>query len=58
MSNLAILPAPNLETGNAPESPWDRERRTFHQLLPSLLGTHTGQYLCSSAWWPKRTRAG
>ncbi len=45
MSNLAILPAPNLETGNAPESPWDRERRAFHQLLPSLLVTHQGQYV-------------
>ena len=45
MSNLSILPAPNIETGNAPESPWERERRAFHQLLPSLLITHPGQYV-------------
>jgi len=45
MSNLVILPAPNIETGNAPESPWERERRAFHQLLPSLLATHPGQYV-------------
>src|SRR5271157_1942342 len=45
MSNLVILPAPNIETGNAPESPWERERRAFHQLLPSLLVTHSGQYV-------------
>ncbi len=45
MSNLSILPAPNIETGNALESPWERERRAFHQLLPSLLVTHPGQYV-------------
>jgi len=45
MSSLSILPAPNIETGNAPESPWERERRAFHQLLPSLLVTHSGQYV-------------
>ena len=45
MSSLSILPAPNIETGNAPESPWERERRPFHQLLPSLLVTHPGQYV-------------
>ena len=45
MSSLSILPAPNIETGNAPESPWERERRAFHQLLPSLLVTHPGQYV-------------
>jgi len=45
MSSLSILPAPNIETGNAPESPWERERRAFHQLLPSLLAAHSGQYV-------------
>src|SRR5271157_582666 len=45
MSNLVILPAPNIETGNAPGSPWERERRAFHQLLPSLQVTHPGHYV-------------
>jgi hypothetical protein len=38
MSNLVILPAPNIDTGNAPGSPWERERRAFHQLLPLPAG--------------------
>src|SRR5208337_467159 len=45
MRNLVILPAPNIDTGNAAGSPWERERRAFHQLLPSLLVTHPGQYV-------------
>jgi hypothetical protein len=44
MNNVTILPAPEIGSTVAEESPWERERRAFVQLLPSLLETHPGQY--------------
>jgi hypothetical protein len=38
------FPAPQI-VWPPPESKWDRERRAFHPLLPSLLATHRGKYV-------------
>jgi hypothetical protein len=45
MSEVAILPAPEIESAEAAETAWERERRAFFQLLPSLLKSHPGQYV-------------
>jgi len=45
MNNVTILPAPRIEQAVTEESPWERERRAFDRLLPSLLETHPGQYV-------------
>jgi len=45
MNSVTILPAPRIESPVTEETPWERERRAFDRLLPSLLGTHPGQYV-------------
>ena len=45
MDSATILPAPRIDSAAIDESPWERERRAFDRLLPSLLGTHLGQYV-------------
>jgi hypothetical protein len=45
MNDVTILPAPEIQPAVAEESPWERERRAFFRLLPSLLETHPGQYV-------------
>jgi hypothetical protein len=45
MNSVTILPTPRLESTTTEVSPWERERRAFNRLLPSLLGTHPGQYV-------------
>lgn len=38
------LPAPQIDWPPA-ETKWERERRAFHRLLPSLLATHRDKYV-------------
>jgi len=45
MHDVSILPAPEIEPAENPEMAWERERRAYSQLLPSLLTTHAGQYV-------------
>jgi len=45
MSEVIEHPAPGLTLGQAPETPWERERRAFWGLLPGLRTTHDGQYV-------------
>jgi hypothetical protein len=39
-----VLPAPKLDWP-PPETQWERERRAFHRLLPSLLTTHRDKFV-------------
>ena len=45
MDSETILPVPRIDSAATDESPWQRERRAFERLLPSLLRTHPGQYV-------------
>ena len=45
MNDVTILPAPEIEPPATRETAWERERRAFFQLLPSLLKTNSGQYV-------------
>ena len=45
MSEVIEYPAPDLDFSSRPETPYERERRAFHELLPELLQTHFGQYV-------------
>ena len=45
MDSVTILPAPEIGATMAQQSPWERERGAFFQLLPSLLETHPGRYV-------------
>ncbi len=46
MNDTAIetLPAPQIDWPPA-ETKWERERRAFHRLLPSLLATHRDKFV-------------
>jgi hypothetical protein len=43
MNQLEVLQAPTIPT--LPDNKWEREKRAFHQMLPTLLHTHNGQYV-------------
>ena len=45
MSEVIEYPAPDLSISVTPETPWQRERRAFWELLPSLRQTHYGQHV-------------
>ena len=45
MSEVVEYPAPDLSLSETPESPWQRERRAFWELLPSLREMHSDQYV-------------
>jgi hypothetical protein len=45
MDSVSVLPAPEIELAASDESPWERERRAFRRLLPSLRESHAGQYV-------------
>jgi hypothetical protein len=45
MERVTLLPAPEIVTGSIEETDWERERRGFQRLLPSLLATYPGQYV-------------
>ena len=45
MSEVIEYPAPDLDFSSRPETPYERERRAFRELLPELLQTHFGQYV-------------
>src|SRR5262249_43339162 len=45
MREVIESPAPALSLSATPETPWQRERRAFWELLPSLRKTHSGQYV-------------
>jgi hypothetical protein len=45
MSEAIIYPAPDLDLRSTPETPYERERRAFREMLPELLKTHFGQYV-------------
>jgi hypothetical protein len=45
MDSVTILPAPEIQPELMPESRWERERRAFVQLFPSLQETHQGRYV-------------
>jgi hypothetical protein len=44
MNETDVLPAPQIDWP-PPETKWDRERRAFHRMLPSLLQTHRGKFV-------------
>jgi hypothetical protein len=43
MDSVTVLPAPEIESVVTEDSAWERERRAFERLLPTLLETHPGQ---------------
>jgi hypothetical protein len=45
MSETIIYPAPDLNLPMTPETPYERERRAFREMLPELLKAHSGQYV-------------
>jgi hypothetical protein len=45
MHDVIILPAPEIKPAENSERAWERERHAYFQLLPSLLSTHSGQYV-------------
>ena len=45
MSPTETLPAPELRWPPSAPSKWERERRAFEQLKPSLLDEHAGKYV-------------
>ena len=45
MSDVIEYPAPDLTLSSRPETAYERERRAFWELLPSLLETHRDQYV-------------
>jgi hypothetical protein len=45
MHDVDILNAPDLAPKQGTHSAWEEERRAFHRLLPTLLGSHRGQYV-------------
>jgi hypothetical protein len=45
MHDVSILPAPEIKPAETPDTAWERERRAFFDLLPSLIKTQPGQYV-------------
>ena len=45
MKRTNALPAPKIEPFPAAEDKWERERRAFNRLRPSLLRSHLGKYV-------------
>lgn len=45
MLETQILPAPSIPPASTADDKWSRERRSFLQLLPTLLATHRGKYV-------------
>ena len=45
MSDVTILPAPDLSPKGAAPAAWEEERRAFLRLFPTLLVTHRGRYV-------------
>jgi hypothetical protein len=49
MSEIDILPSPEITWPTEPESKWEREYRVFQSLRPTLLATHRGKYVAVHA---------
>lgn len=45
MNETPILPAPEIPSAPISDSKWERERREFMRLKPSLMATHQNQYV-------------
>ena len=45
MKRTNVLPAPRIDLPIRGEGKWERERRAFKRLRPSLLCTHLGKYV-------------
>lgn len=45
MSDTHAIPTHEVVLPTPPESKWQREKRAFLRLLPSLLKTHRGKYV-------------
>jgi len=45
MSEVIEYPAPDLSASATPQTAWERERRAFWALLPTLRATHDGRYV-------------
>ena len=45
MSDVTILPAPDLNLEESADHAWNEDRRAFLRLLPTLLATNHGQYV-------------
>lgn len=43
-TDIETLPAPQIDWP-PPDTKWERERRAFHRLLPSLLETHREKFV-------------
>ncbi len=45
MNDVNTHPAPDLTFSHGTHTTWEREHQAFVKLLPTLLGTHKGQYV-------------
>jgi len=45
MKRPNVLPAPRIDLSPPTEDKWEKERRAFHRLRPSLLRSHLGKYV-------------
>jgi len=45
MKDSELLPAPQISLASTIPDKWERERRAFLELRPSLLSTHSGKYV-------------
>jgi hypothetical protein len=45
MSQIDIIPAPEICVPTIPPSKWQREHEEFLRLLPALLATHRGKFV-------------
>jgi len=45
MSDVDIMPAPDLSSVTPPRSKWQEEFEAFQRLLPSLLADYAGRYV-------------
>jgi hypothetical protein len=45
MKRTNVLPAPRIDSSPPTDDKWEKERRAFHRLRPSLLRSHLGKYV-------------
>jgi hypothetical protein len=45
VKRTSVLPAPKIGLAPPGEDKWEKERRAFHRLRPSLLRNHLGKYV-------------
>jgi hypothetical protein len=45
MKRTNVLPAPKIDPFPPTDDKWEKEKRAFHRLRPSLLRSHLGKYV-------------